>query len=462
MEKKGFLGIDVSKGYADFLLLGSNDQILEASFQLSDSKDGRQKLKELIAGWQQQGLEELYCGVESTGGYENNWYCYLKGSFKEKGVQVCRINPKGVKAISDASLKRTITDEVSAENIASYLIRFPHKLNYGLQGEASPDGFKDGRQHLTCINMQKKQKVQLNNQLEKLLYQHFAEILVYCRHGMPIWLLSMLTKYPSAAMVIKAGVANLSAIKGISGPKAQSLISKAGDNIQQVSPQLGHIIMVTAKEILHKELLIREEKEYLTDIYKDCEEVVLLSSIPGVGVDTAVIIALEIENVKRFETAKKVASFFGIHPTFKESGDGKWGNHMSKTGQPELRGALYMPSLTATRCNPVLKQVYARFRAKGMGHYQAIGVVMHKLLRIAYGILKNKTKFNAETDEQNQQRSTEKQHANEQKIKEDKRLKKQKKHRFQPLSTNAPISRRKEQKIKKQKIKEQIASQTSQ
>lgn len=457
MEVKGFLGIDVSKGYADFVLLDQNDLVMEAGFQLSDDKSGRQKLKEIISSWQQQGLKELYCGVESTGGYENNWYSLIKGAFhKGSGVHVCRINPKGVKSVGDAALKRTITDEVSAENIASYLIRFPKKLDYGLDGESSPQGFKDGRQHLTCINMHKKQKVQLSNQLEKLLYQHFPEVLVYCRHGTPVWLLNMLVKHPSAEKVIKAGVSRLSGIKSISEEKAQAIISKAKENIQSASAQTCHVIMITAREILHKEELIKEEKQYLTNLYKNSEEVILLSSIPGVGTDSAVVIALEIEDVDRFETAKKMASFFGIHPTFKQSGDGKWGNFMSKTGRSELRAALYMPALTAVRCNPVLKELYARFRAKGMSHYQAIGVVMHKLLRIIYGILKNKTIFNAQTDEQNQQNSKKKQHTNEQTLKEDKRLKKQHKNRFQSISTNAPISRRKERKIK-----EQIASQAS-
>jgi transposase len=68
--------------------------VLEDSFQLQDNREGRQKLKELITHWQKKGLEELHCGVESTGGYENNWYHYLKGCFKESKVFVtmCPLN----------------------------------------------------------------------------------------------------------------------------------------------------------------------------------------------------------------------------------------------------------------------------------------------------------------------------------------------------------------------------------
>jgi len=78
MGKKGFLGIDVSKGYADFLLLDSSCKVIDENFCLNDTKEGRNDLRKLIARWQLDGLEELNRGVESTGGYENNWYSYLK------------------------------------------------------------------------------------------------------------------------------------------------------------------------------------------------------------------------------------------------------------------------------------------------------------------------------------------------------------------------------------------------
>lgn len=456
MDKKGFLGMDVSKGYSDFLLLDRSGNIMEEGFQLTDNKQGRQKLKELIMSWQQQGLEELYCGVESTGGYENNWYSYLKAGFKDSKVYVCRINPRGVKAVGDAALKRTITDAVSAENIATYMISFPKKLDYGLNMMPVNEDFKEGRQHITYIRMLQKQKVQLSNQLEKLLYQYFSEILVYCRHGLPVWLLTMLAKYPTAAMALKANAAKLSAIKGITDEKAKSILAKSRNNTQDASGQIAHVIQVTAKEILHKDALIKDEKEYLTALYEEAEEILLLSSIPGIGTASAVAVLLEVEDVKRFATAKNLASFFGTHPTFKQSGDGIWGNHMSKKGRGEIRAVLYMAALSGIRHNPVLKQVYARFRAKGMKHYPAMGIVMHKLLRIIYGVLKNKTKFSAETDELNRQRSTEKQQNKEQTNKVNEKVKKQKKHRFQEVSTDAPISKRAEQKIRKQ-----IASQAS-
>lgn len=455
MESKGYLGIDVSKGYSDFLLLDKNNKVMESNFQLTDTRSGREALGKQIFRWQEAGLKELYCGVESTGGYENNWYSCLKGLQSQGGVFVCRLNAKGVKSSGEASLKRTITDSVSAEMIASYLIRYPDKADCG-NSYVSADGFKEGRQHLTCIRMWLKQKVQLSNQLEKLLYQHFSEILVYCRHGFPVWLLNLMAKYPTAAQVRKSGIKRLSKIKGISEEKAKAIITKVKESDQEVTDQIAHLIAVTATEILHKEGLIKKEKLYLCALYKESEEVLLITSMAGIGIPSAVAIALEIEDVSRFASAHKLASYFGVHPTFKQSGDGLWGNHMSKKGRSEIRAILYMTSLSGVRYNPVLKDLYARFRAKGMNHNQAAGVVMHKMIRMIYGILKNKKAFDAEIDKQNQQKATEKQEEKRTAVKKERRLKQQEKYRFQPVSLEAPISRRNHKARKKQ-----IASQTS-
>ena len=81
------------------------------------------------------------------------------------------------------------------------------------------------------------------------------------------------------------------------------------------------MIALLAKEIMHKTDLVKEEKLYLADLYKDAEEVKLLATITGIGTDSAIAVALEIEDVNRFGTSKQMMSFFGVHPTFKQSGD---------------------------------------------------------------------------------------------------------------------------------------------
>jgi transposase len=457
MQKNGYLGIDVSKGYADFILLDGRSQQIEKSFELIDTIQGRKDLKQLINRWQEQGLEQLYCGVESTGGYENNWYSFLKG-FQSAGerIYVTRLNAKVVKSVGEASLTRTITDAVSAENIAKYLVKYPEKVNYGLSKPESNEQFKSGRQFVTGLQMWIKQKVQLSNQLEKLLYQNLSEMLVYCRHGIPSWMLQILSKYPSAEQVKKAGVSGLSKIKGISKEKAAAILKKISESDQLTNKTLQSLISITAKEILHKEGLVDSNKKYLNNIYKDDPSVKLLNDVKGIGLDSAVSIILEIEDVTRFKDAKKLTAYFGTHPTFKKSGDGTWGNHMSKQGRGHIRSVLYMTTLSAIRYNPMFKQLYARFRAKGMNHKQAAGVVMNKMLRVIYGILTSGKPFNPDIEKKHRENATQKQQTKEQESKKQTQSIEEQKKRFQTYVTTAPISGRNVKTRKKR-----LASQTS-
>ena len=456
MKNKAFLGIDVSKGYADFLLLDQDKQVLEDTFRLNDNKAGRLKLSQIIEHWFSLGLEELFCGVESTGGYENNWFSHLQQLANDQNLKIARLNPKGVKSVSEAALKRTITDAVSAENIAVYLIAFSEKIVYSDKWNQFDSTFKEARQNLTFKRMLIKQKVQLNNQLEKLLYQHLSEILVYCRNGMPNWLLEMLVKYPSAKQVSRASEKMLVRIKGISQNKAQAIVRKVQLSNQSVSDQIKRLISETAKEIIHKKKLIEKEQSTLIKQYKEHDQVKLLCTIKGIGPSTAIGILLEIEDVKRFATAKQLCSFFGVHPIFKQSGDGNWGSRMSKKGRPEIRAALYMSCLSAIRSDEKLKQQYARFRAKGMNHYQAMGVVMHKMLRVIYGVLKSQIAYDPQIDLQNIETASKKREEVQLNNQKEKLKSKRKAERFSEDDTDAPISRIAAKKRKKQEASQSL------
>lgn len=456
MQKQGFLGIDVSKGYADFVLMDRDCRSIEETFQLSDTTHSRKHLMDLIAGWQKQGLKQLYCAVESTGGYENNWYCLLKGLQAAGGVWVARLNAKAIKSASEASLRRTVTDAVSAASIASFMVKFPEKVDYGLEVFPISEQFKEGRQFITGISMWQKQKVQLSNQLEKLLYQHLSELLIYCRNGMQTWMLEMLIKYPSIAQLKKAGVAGLSKIKSVSKEKAQAILKKISESNPSTSKSMQYLISTTAREVLHQRTLVETNKAYLNEMYKDDPSVELLTQIKGIGLDSAVSIVLEIEDVKRFASAKKIVAYFGLDPTFKQSGDGLWGNHLSKKGRGRMRSTLYMVALSAVRYNPMFTQLYARFRAKGMKHKQAAGVVMNKMLRVIYGVLKTGKAFDPQIDKKQQENAVQKQDTLKKQDQKDKRIAEEKRQRFQSELNSAPISGRNYKKRKKQ-----LASQSS-
>jgi transposase len=445
MKSKLFVGIDVSKGYADFYIINEFKVVMEPGFQLDDNLEGYERLRTILERyWKMDEYDMIYCACESTGGYEDCWLKELVSVSDSIPLKVSRVNPKAVKGMSDAALNRTITDQVSAESIANYLVLFHEELTY----LSSDNTFREARSHYRFIKMLMKQKVQLKNQLEKILYQHYGVMLDYCRAHTPNWLLQMLSRYGSAQNVVKAGVKKLVKIPGLSEAKARLVIEKSM-RIGSTSKHIEFLIEQTSLEILHRIELIEKNTDHLVSLFKDKEEIKLLMTIPGIALKTAVLLMIEIEDISRFDEAKKLAAYLGVNPQFKQSGDGTWAFHMSKKGRSAARAILYTSALCGLKYNLIIKQRYASARAKGKNHYDAMGVVMHKLLRIVFGVLKKRRAFSAEIDQSNQEKAQEKQKnrsAEENKIKSESK-KRTRRYQIENLS-NVPVSRRTAQKRK--------------
>ena len=74
-----YLGCDVSKGYADFIVLDSGKKIIEPVFQLDDTFEGHNRLYNFLQNlFNRYPDTTLFCAVESTGGLENNWLALFK------------------------------------------------------------------------------------------------------------------------------------------------------------------------------------------------------------------------------------------------------------------------------------------------------------------------------------------------------------------------------------------------
>jgi transposase len=120
----------------------------------------------------------------------------------------------------------------------------------------------------------------------------------------------------------------------------------------------------------------------------------LLETIPGVGRQTATTVLAELPAVERLPSAESAAAACGLAPREYRSGTSvKRRTRLSKAGNARLRKALYLPTLTAIRFNPLLKGFFGRLVAAGKPKMQAVGACMRKLVMLCYGVLKNRTAF---------------------------------------------------------------------
>lgn len=120
----------------------------------------------------------------------------------------------------------------------------------------------------------------------------------------------------------------------------------------------------------------------------------LLTTIPGIADLTAGRLLGELSERRGFHSARQVAAFVGVTPRQHRSGSSIHGHsRISKQGNAALRAALYMPALAAKRYNPILKAFAQRLHARGHSKQSIVVAVMHKLLHLAFAVLKSGQPF---------------------------------------------------------------------
>ena len=113
----------------------------------------------------------------------------------------------------------------------------------------------------------------------------------------------------------------------------------------------------------------------------------LLRSIPGVGAVTAATIIARMPEIGRINR-REIAALVGVAPYNHDSGAVQ-GKRTIGGGRKDLRNVLYMATLSAVRCNPVIKMFYDRLIAAGKAPKLAITACMRKLIVIINSMVRN-------------------------------------------------------------------------
>jgi transposase len=120
------------------------------------------------------------------------------------------------------------------------------------------------------------------------------------------------------------------------------------------------------------------------------EQFKLLQSVPGIGAKTASVFCVLCKGFENFSSCKQLTSFVGLAPRFHESGTSiRSKRKISKTGNPYLRGLLFMCAWSAINYNKPCNDLYRRLLSRGKNKMSAQVAVMHKLVKISYGVVKS-------------------------------------------------------------------------
>ncbi len=154
-------------------------------------------------------------------------------------------------------------------------------------------------------------------------------------------------------------------------PKVQAHIRWLDENLKDLDQDLGDFLRSSP-------------------MWKDKDE--LLRSTPGVGPVLSMTLLSDLPELGTLNRGE-IAALVGVAPFNRDSGTlrGKrkvWG------GRGQVRAALYMAALVATRYNPVLRVFYQRLCAAGKPKKVALTACMRKLLTILNAMVKHQHPWN--------------------------------------------------------------------
>lgn len=118
----------------------------------------------------------------------------------------------------------------------------------------------------------------------------------------------------------------------------------------------------------------------------------LLKSIPGVGQVGALILLSEIRRIERFKTLDHLASYVGLVPSIRASGEQEHVGNMTRRGNAHLRFILIEAAWRAISKDSQLRLSYERL-TKRMKAQQAIVRIARKLLSRIRFVLKNQVQY---------------------------------------------------------------------
>lgn len=164
-----------------------------------------------------------------------------------------------------------------------------------------------------------------------------------------------------------------------------------GRSMRSVTASLKKLITALDKELVSVERKIRQHIDTHPTLKADVD---LLTSISGIGDQTAYNLLAEIRHLREYKTSRQVIAYAGLSPRRIESGSSvRVRQRLSKTGNSRVRKALYLPALTALKHNPVIRALGDRLIERGKEKLAVIGAAMRKLLTIAFGVLKSGKPF---------------------------------------------------------------------
>jgi len=383
---KRFAGVDIGSERHVVAVVDEHGAVLLKPTPFGEEAAGYRRLAELLGS--PQGC---LVAMEATGHYWRNLFAYLVA----ESFTVALLNPVRTRRFAEEELERTKTDAVDALGIARFAAQ---------KGPPANPPVEEGLDELREVVRLRERLLQdlgdRMRQLHRALDLSFPEFTRYVRRLDSELATTILARYPTASALRNVSVKRLAGLRY--------------DGRHRVGDDLAHALLDAARISVGS----HQSEPYRLRISYACEDIVmlrcrlhelgadierrleqhqvgkLLTTIEGIGPQTAACIIAELGDPARFGSVKALASYVGAIPRLHQSGKRRLsGRRMLPLGNARLRRALWMPTLSAIRVNPWLRAYYLRLRGAGKRPKVALIAAMHKLLAAIFSVARRRQPF---------------------------------------------------------------------
>jgi transposase len=381
-----FVGIDIAAEKHVVAVVDEAGGVLVKPTSFGEEAVGYEKLFQLLGP-----AAEVLVAMEATGHYWKNLFAELSA----RGFPVALLNPVRTRRFAGEEMERTKTDAIDALGIA----RFAQQKRPAVTRltDSATDELRELVRHRRRLVQDFSDRTR---QLHRLVDLGFPELTRFIHTLDSQLATAVLHEWPTAQAFL--------------GLPWRKLAKFRYDGVHVVGEELAKSIVETAKVSVGRhhgyayriqvqdtcedlDLLRRRIKRLDRDIETklgDHEVGTLLTTIDGIGIQTAATLVAERGDPAAFRDAAALAAYVGVVPSLRQSGKRAPSRAgLTPIGNTRLRTALWMPTLTAVQKNPWLKAHYEHLRARGKLPKVALVACMRKLLTAVYSVAKHRRPF---------------------------------------------------------------------
>ena len=342
---------------------------------------------------QEQGLEEIVVGFESTGPYAEPLCHFLR----KRGVKLVQVNPMHTKRLKELTGNSpNKTDQKDPRVIADVM-----SLNHGLTVVIPQSVSAELRRLAHARERAVTDMTAKSNQMQQLVFIIFPAFFTIMKKAVSKSALYLLKNYPLPEDILHFGENCLAAVlrdvsRGrLGNQRARELIEAAHQSVG--IDQGARSIVLEIKHIIYS---IENTRQFIVTLETQMEEYLQqisysqnILSLKGIGVITVAGLIGEVGDFSAFSSIKELEKLAGLDLYEISSGAHKGERRISKRGRSLMRKLLYCAALNTIRTNGIMYKYYHRMLDRGMPKVKAVVTISRRLLRIIFAIVRDNTMF---------------------------------------------------------------------